>query len=266
MFQYSNVPIFQWRKAMSGHSKWHSIKHKKAAVDARRGKIFSKLVKEITVTARLGGGDMNTNSRLRSVVQAARDANMPADNIERAIKKGTGELPGVSYEECVYEGYGPAGVAIMARVLTDNRNRTTAEIRNIFGKKGGNLAGSGSVAWMFERKGFLSVAKKHSDEDTLFSLALEAGAEDFKVEDQAYEIYTNPSDFEAVKAALQKKEISIDLAEITEIPKNEVKVDGEEARKVIALVNALEEHEDVQNVYSNFDIPDKILEEVQTES
>lgn len=251
---------------MSGHSKWASIKHKKASVDARRGKLFSKLVKEITVAAREGGGDVNANPRLRTVVQTARDANMPVENIERAVKKGTGELPGVSYEECTYEGYGPGGVAILLQVLTDNRNRSTAEIRHIFDRKGGNLAGAGSVAWLFEVKGFLSVGKDKVDEETLFATALEAGAEDFHSSAEAYEIYTASADFEAVKRALRKKNIPMKIAEITKIPKSEVRVDGEEARRVIALVSALEDHDDVQNVYANFDIPEKVLEEAQAES
>ena len=250
---------------MSGHSKWHSIKHKKATADAKRGKLFSRLVKEITVVARLGGGDINTNSRLRTAIQTARDANMPADNIERAVKKGTGELPGVNYEECVYEGYGPGGVAVLVRVLTDNRNRSTAEIRNIFSKKGGELAGSGSVAWMFEMKGFFSVGKDQADEDTLFSLALEAGAEDFQVTEDSYEIYTAPSDFENVKSELREKGIPVSLAEITQIPKSELQVSGEDARRVLALVNLLEEHDDVQDVYSNFDIPDEIFDKEESE-
>ena len=250
---------------MSGHSKWHSIKHKKAAADAKRGKLFSKLVKEITVAARIGGGDIDTNPTLRTVVQTARDANMPADNIDRAIKKGTGELPGVSYEECAYEGYGPGGVAILIRVLTDNRNRSTAEIRHIFDKKGGNMAGAGSVAWVFETRGMITVEKDKVDEDTLFTLALEAGAEDFEISDDVFEIYTDPSTFEDVKAAIKEKGIPTDVAEITRIPKNEVKVDGDEARKVLALVNDLEDHDDVQNVYANFDIPDEIIDESQSE-
>lgn len=251
---------------MSGHSKWHSIKHKKAAADAKRGKLFSKLVKEITVAARMGGGDIDANPSLRTVVQSARDANMPADNIDRAIKKGTGELPGVSYEECVYEGYGPGGVAILIRALTDNRNRTTSEIRHIFDKKGGNLAGSGSVAWIFETKGFISVEKGAVDEDTLFSLALEAGAEDFRTLETTYEIYTEPSDFDAVKKALQDGNIEPSLAEVTRIPKSEIKVSApEEAKKLLALIDALEEHDDVQDVYANFDIPDELLNELQSE-
>lgn len=250
---------------MSGHSKWASIKHKKGAKDAKRGKLFSKLVKEITVAARQGGGDLDSNPRLRTVVQTARDANMPADNISRAIKKGTGELPGVTYEEAVYEGYGPGGVAILIRVLTDNRNRSTAEIRNIFDKRGGSLAGPGSVAYLFEKKGFLTVVREGVDEEELFALALEAGAEDFKTEDDLFEIYTLPSDFEAVRTALSEKEISINLAEITDLPTNEVPVSAEVAKKVLGLLNALEEHDDIQNVYSNCDIPEKILKELESE-
>ncbi|MDP8214588.1 MAG: YebC/PmpR family DNA-binding transcriptional regulator [Candidatus Euphemobacter frigidus] len=250
---------------MSGHSKWASIKHKKGAKDAKRGKLFSKLGKEITVAARQGGGDLDTNPRLRTVVQAARDANMPADNISRAVKKGTGELPGVSYEEVVYEGYGPAGVAILIRALTDNRNRSTAEIRNIFDKKGGNLAGPGSVAYLFEKKGFFSVAREGVDEEELFAMALEAGAEDFRTEDDLFEIYTLPSDFEAVRKALSEQKIPINLAEITELSTNEVPVSADVVRKVLGLLNALEEHDDIQNVYSNCDIPEEILKELESE-
>ncbi len=249
---------------MSGHSKWHSIRHKKAAVDAKRGKLFSRLVKEITIAARLGGGDIDSNLRLRSVVQSARDANMPADNIERAIKKGTGELPGVNYEECVYEGYGAGGVAVLVHTLTDSRNRTTAEIRNIFSKKGGNLSGAGSVAWMFEKKGLILVEKGAADEEQLFSAALDAGAEDFQPGEDNYEIVTAPAALEDVKRALSSRGFKWSVAEITQIPKNEVAVTGEDARKVLALVEALEENDDVQNVYANFDIPDEILKEDQS--
>ena len=251
---------------MSGHSKWHSIRHKKAAIDAKKGKLFSRLVKEITVAARTGGGDIESNLRLRSAVQSARDANMPVDNIDRAIKKGTGELPGVNYEECAYEGYGAGGVAILVQALTDNRNRTTAELRNIFTKKGGNLSGAGSVAWMFEKKGLILVDRKAIDEDSLFSRALNAGAEDFQAGSENFEIYVEPSRFEAVKKTLAADGVKWNLAEITHVPKNEVAVKGEEARKVLSLVEALEEHEDVQNVYSNFDIPDEILQEADAES
>ncbi len=248
---------------MSGHSKWASIKHKNGAKDAKRGRLFSKLVKEITVVAREGGGDLDSNARLRAVVQTARDANMPADNIERAIKKGTGELPGVSYEEAVYEGYGPGGVAVLIRVLTDNRNRSTAEIRNIFDKRSGSMGGPGSVSYLFEKKGFFSIAAAGVDEETLFSLALEAGAEDFKAEGDVFEIYTAPSDFEAVKTALSEKDISIIFGEITEIPASEIPVSVEVARRVLGLLNALEEHDDVQNVYSNCDIPAEVINDLE---
>ena len=250
---------------MSGHSKWASIKHKKAATDSKRGKLFSKLVKEITVAARSGGGDIDTNPRLRTVIQTARDANMPADNIERAIKKGTGERPGVTYEEFTYEGYGPGGVAILLRILTDNKNRTAAEIRHIFEKRGGNLGGSGSVAWMFEQKGFISVNKTEAEEDDLFALVLDAGAEDFQAGGEVYEIYTAPADFEAVKKVLLEKEISINTAELSQIPKNVVKLEEDEARRLLKLINTLEENDDVQSVSANFDIPDRILEEIQSE-
>ncbi|MEA1927538.1 MAG: YebC/PmpR family DNA-binding transcriptional regulator [Candidatus Auribacterota bacterium] len=247
---------------MSGHSKWASIKHKKGAKDAKRGKLFSKLVKEITVSARDGGGDQDNNSRLRSVVQTARDANMPADNIDRAIKKGTGDLPGVNYEESVYEGYGPGGVAILVRVLTDNRNRSTAEIRHIFDKRGGSLAGPGAVAYLFQKKGFISIAAEGLEEETLFALALEAGAEDFQAEGDTFEIYTDPSNFEEVKKAIEETGITIAVGEVTEIPTNEVPVTGGDASNVLGLLNDLEEHDDVQNVYSNCDIPEELLEEL----
>lgn len=247
---------------MSGHSKWASIKHKKGAKDAKRGKLFSKLVKEITVVAREGGGDLDANARLRTAVQIARDANMPADNIERAIKKGTGELPGVTYEEATYEGYGPAGVAILVRVLTDNRNRSTAEIRHLFDKRGGSMAGPGSVSYLFQKKGFFSISVEGVDEESLFSLVLEAGAEDFKGEGDHFEIYTDPADFESVKNLLSENNIPIIMGEITEIPATEIPVTGEDARKVLGLLNALEEHDDVQNVYSNCDIPEELLDEL----
>ena len=246
---------------MSGHSKWASIKHKKGAKDAKRGKLFSKLVKEITVVARDGGGDLSANASLRTAVQIARDANMPAENIERAIKKGTGELPGVNYEEAVYEGYGPGGVAVLIRVLTDNKNRSTAEIRHIFDKRGGSMASPGSVSYLFEKKGFITVPVDGVNEDTLFALALEAGAEDFKVEGDVFEIYTAPAEFEAVKTALKEEEIKTDLVELTEVPAAEIPVAGDDARKVLGLLNALEEHDDVQNVYSNCDIPEDIINE-----
>lgn len=246
---------------MSGHSKWASIKYKKGAKDAKRGRLFSKLVKEITVAARLGGGDQAANIQLRSVVQTARDANMPAENIERAIKKGTGELPGVSYEEAVYEGYGPGGVAVLIRALTDNRNRTVAEIRHLFDKRGGSIAGPGSVAYLFETRGFITVESAGVDEEAIFAAALEAGAEDFKAEDDLYEIYTDPSGLEAVKEALVAAGFKIASGEVTRIPATLVPVAGDDARKVLSLLQALEDHDDVQNVYSNCDIPEEILRE-----
>lgn len=247
---------------MSGHSKWAGIKHRKAAVDARRGKMFSKLIKEVTTAARQGGGSPETNPRLRTAISAARDANMPADNIERAIKKGTGELPGASYEEVNYEGYGPGGVAIMLECLTDNKNRTTAEIRNLFAKKGGNLAGAGSVAWIFEKKGLIIIDKEKIDEDKLMAIILEAGAEDLRVETKTYEVLTKPADFEKVKEAIRTNGIEYSVAELTMNPKSTVKAEGTKARQVLELVETLEDNDDVQHAYANFDIPDEILEEV----
>lgn len=251
---------------MSGHSKWHSIKHKKAAVDAKRGKIFSKLAKEITVAARLGGGDPSTNPRLRTVISTARSLNMTNDRIDRAVKKGTGELPGVTYEEVRYEGYAPAGVALLVEVLTDNKNRAAAEVRTMMAKKGGHLAGAGSVSWIFEKKGLISVSRAAVDEEKLFDLAIDAGAEDIKAEDgDFYEVITAPSDFEAVKKALEDNSIVLEVDSITSIPKSTVKLDEQQAASVLSLVNALEELDDVQNVHANFDIPDEILERLSRE-
>jgi YebC/PmpR family DNA-binding regulatory protein len=246
---------------MSGHSKWASIKHKKAATDAKRGKIFTKIIKMLTVAARNGGGDVNTNPALRLAVQKAKDANMPQDNIERAIKKGTGELPGTSYESLSYEGYGPGGVAFFVEALTDNKNRTTSEIRNIFSKAGGNLAGSGSVNWIFEKKGFFVINKSEVSEDKLMSVILDAGAEDLSQESDTYEIKSQPQEYERVKKALEANNIKIESSEVTMVPKNTVKVTGEQAKQVLKLVEQLEDNDDVQNVYSNFDIPDEILKE-----
>ena len=246
---------------MSGHSKWAGIKHKKAAVDAKRGKLFSKLAKEMTVAARQGGGDVNSNANLRMVVDKAKSANMSSDNIERAIKKGTGELPGVTYEAVTYEGYGPKGIAVLVEVLTDNKNRSTAEVRTIFAKNGGNMAGQGRVQWMFKKKGFILVKKEDVDEDTIMTVALEAGAEDMKTEGDTYEITTGIADFEKTKSAFEKSNIKIESAEITMVPSSTVKVEGSPARQVLSLVEALEDHDDVQNVYANFDIPDSIIME-----
>jgi len=244
---------------MSGHSKWASIKHKKAATDSKRGKIFTKLIKEITVAARNGGGDPEKNPRLRTAIDRAKQANMPADNIDRAVKKGTGELEGVTYEEFTMEGYGPKGVAIMVDIVTDNKNRTAADIRNIFSKKNGNVAGAGSVGWMFEKKGYIEVDKKAASENSLMSIVLDAGAQDMETEDEVYSITADPKDFEAVKKALVDNNIKPETAEITMMPKSTVKLTGDVAKQVIALVEALEDSDDVQNVYANFDVPDEVI-------
>ena len=249
---------------MSGHSKWASIKHKKAATDAKKGQLYTKIIKEITMAARNGGGNPDTNASLRTAIAKAKEANMPSDNVKNAIKRGTGELPGVTYETVIYEGYGPSGVAIIAEALTDNKNRTTAELRNIFSKKGGNLAGTGSVHWMFSPKGYILVDKSKSAEEELMELILEAGAEDMKSSDKNYEITTSVQDLESVKNALNEKGITPQVAEMTMVPSSTIKITaGDVARQVLGLIEALEEHEDVQHVYSNFDIPDEILESVQ---
>ncbi len=246
---------------MSGHSKWATIKHKKAATDAKRGSLFTKLIKEITVAAR-SGGNPDTNARLRVAMDRAKEVNMPADNIDRAIKKGTGELPGVVYEEISYEGYGPGGVAIIIDVLTDNKNRASSEIRNLFTKKGGNMAGAGSVSWIFEKKGLISVKKSAIDEEKLMNIALEAGAEDMTTEEDVYEIKTLPNDFDKVKKAIETNKIPVDSSELTMLPKNTVALQGDAAKQVLQLVEALEDHDDVQNVYANFDIPDDIAKDL----
>jgi YebC/PmpR family DNA-binding regulatory protein len=244
---------------MSGHSKWATTKHKKAATDAKRGKIFTKIGKEISVAARLGGGDPDGNPRLRTAVAKAKSVSMPGENIKRAIQKGTGELPGVSYEEIVYEGYGPGGVAVIIECLTDNRNRTVSEIRNIFSKAGSNMGEAGCVSWMFHKKGYLVVSSTKANEDQLMTLALDAGAEDMQAEDGNFVITTALSDFEKVKKALEDAAVPMDLAEITMIPQTYVKLDGKEAQQMLRLVDTLEDNDDVQNVYANFDIPDEIL-------
>ncbi len=246
---------------MSGHSKWAGIKHKKALLDAKRGKLFSKLNKEITVAAKTGGPNPNVNPRLRLAVARAKEANIPGENIERAIKKGTGELPGVSYEQVNYEGYGPGGIAIVVEALTDNKNRTTAEVRNIFTKKGGNLAGAGSVNWLFRKKGFIVVNKSKIEEDKLMSIAIESGAEDLKTEEDSYEIITSIKDYEKVRAALKENRIEWEAAELTMIPSSYVKLQGAQAEQVLSLVEFLEDNDDVQNVYANFDIPEGILQQ-----
>jgi len=244
---------------MSGHSKWSTIKHKKSAQDAKRGKIFTKLIKEITVAARMGGGDINANPRLRSAVLAAKTENMPKDNIERAIKKGTGELEGVSYEESSYEGYGPGGAAILLESLTDNKNRAVAEIRHIFNKSGGNLGENGCVAWMFDKKGYLNIDKSATDEETLMEIALEAGAEDVREDGSSFEVITDPSDFEAVRDAISAAGIDVLEAEVTMLPQTTANLAGKEAEQMIRLMEALEDCDDVQKVYTNADIPEDLV-------
>lgn len=251
---------------MSGHSKWASIKHKKGAADAKRGQLFTKLIREITVAAKDGGGNAEMNPRLRTAISRAREANMPQDNVDKAIKRGTGELPGVIYETCMFEGYGPAGVAIMVEALTDNKNRTSAEVRNIFSKKGGNLAGSGSVGWIFTPKGYILIDKKQINEDDLFSISVDAGADDVKVGEKNYEVFCAPRDFESVKGAIKNKKVTWESEELTMIPNSTIKItNSQEAKQLLGLVEALEEHDDVQKVYANFDIPDQILEEIAQE-
>jgi len=244
---------------MSGHSKWSSIKHKKGATDAKRGKVFTKLIKEITVAARFGGGDPAANPRLRTAIQAAKSENMPKDNIERAIKKGTGELEGVNYEESIYEGYGPGGAAIFIESLTDNKNRAVADIRHILNKAGGNLGSNGCVAWIFEKKGYIVVENDAVDEDTLMEVAIDAGAEDVIEDDSNYEIITEPKDFEAVKAAIEKHSIPYIDAEITMLPQSTVNLQGKEAEQMVNLMETLEDCDDVQKVYTNADIPEEFV-------
>lgn len=241
---------------MAGHSKWAQIKHKKAAVDAKRGKIFTKIAKEITVAVRLGGKDPDMNPRLRTVIAKAKSVNMPNDNIERAIKKGTGELADVQYEEITYEGYGPGGVAVLVEAMTDNKNRTVGEIRHIFSKYNGNLGESGCVSWLFEQKGYFVFDGKTITEDELMEIALEAGAEDVRQDEDSLEVLTDPADFERVKDIFDKKGLKYNVAEVTKIPKNYVEVKGKDAENMIKLFEALEDHDDVQNVYANFDLPD----------
>lgn len=247
---------------MSGHSKWASIKHKKAATDAKRGAAFTKIIKEITTAAREGGGNPEMNPRLRTAMQRAKFINMPSNNVDNAIKKGTGELPGVTYESAVFEGYAPGGVALMVETITDNKNRTVAEIRSILGKKNGSLAGAGSTAWMFSKKGFIVVSKDQAKEEELMDLVLEAGAEDLKTEGDSFEITTEPSSFEAVRKTLEEKNLRLESAEVTMIPNSTVKIQGSDARQVLDLMETLEEHEDVQSVYANFDISDEEMEKI----
>jgi YebC/PmpR family DNA-binding regulatory protein len=244
---------------MSGHSKWATIKRKKAVTDQKRGKVFTQIIKEITIAARMGGGDLKGNPRLRLAIEKAKGANMPADNIKRAIMKGTGELPGTIYEEVTYEGYGPGGVALIIESVTDNKNRTVSEVRHILERHNGKLAGSNSVARLFHRKGLIRISGVSYNEEDLMNLAIEAGAEDMVNEEDFYEIYTSPGSFETVRQALENKSIKMEEAEIQLIPESTVKVEGRDAELVLKLMEALEEHEDVQHVYANFDIDEKIL-------
>ena len=247
---------------MAGHSKWAGIKHKKAVVDAQRGKVFSKVIREMTAAARLGGGNPEANSRLRLAVQKAREANITKDAIEKAIKRGTGDLPGVAYEEMVVEGYGPGGVAILVEALTDNKNRSSAELRSIFSKHGGNLAGAGSVSWLFQKRGVILLNASGVNEDRLMEVALDAGAEDLKVEGEQATVTTSPHSLEPVKQALQQQSMAWESAELTMVPSSTVRVEGAaQAKALLALLDALEDQEDTQHVYANFDIPDAILAE-----
>jgi YebC/PmpR family DNA-binding regulatory protein len=246
---------------MSGHSKWASIKHKKAAQDAKRGKIFTKIIRELSVAARIGGGDPDANSRLRKAINDAKAVNMPADNIKRAIMKGTGQLEGTTYEEAIYEGYGPGGVAILLEVLTDNKNRTVSELRHIFTRNAGNFGESGCVAWMFKRKGYIVVEKSQASEDKLLEIILDAGAEDLREDGSNYEIFTSPDAFDDVVDALEKHKIKIDAKNLGQIPQNYVKVTGKPAQQLLRLMDELEDHDDVQNVWANFDIDEEEIAE-----
>lgn len=246
---------------MSGHSKWATIRRKKEKTDAARGRVFTRLIKEITIAARMGGGDPEGNPRLRTAIAAAKAANMPANNIDKGIKKGTGELPGVIYEEITYEAYAPGGVALMIKTLTDSKNRTVSEIRHIITKRGGNLAESGAVSYLFERKGVITIDPKGLPEDNIMELVLEAGAEDLRSDEDTYEVITAPNDFEPVRAALEKSPLGIESAEIAMVPAAHIKVEGDAAKKLMKLLEDLEEHDDVQNIWGNFDIDEASIEE-----
>jgi YebC/PmpR family DNA-binding regulatory protein len=247
---------------MSGHSKWATIKHKKGALDAKRGKIFTRLIKEISIAAKNGGGDPDTNPRLRGAILAAKSENMPQDNIKRAIQRGTGELPGATYEEFVLEGYGPGGVALLAEISTDNRNRTVSEIRHVFGKNNGNMASAGAVAYMFHKKGDIVIPKSAAKEDDLMNIILEAGGEDLKDEGENWEILTEPSAYEAVLEAVKKAGITPASSSVAMLPDTYIKLEGQQAAQMIRLMEALDDNDDVQNVHANFDIDEKTLEEV----
>jgi len=254
--------FLQYGGSMSGHSKWHSIRHKKGATDEKRGKLFTKIIKEITIAARIGGGDPDANPRLRTVINKAKEANMPKDNIEKAIKKGTGELEGYHLEEVVYEGYGPYGVAIMIDAMTDNKNRTTADIRSLLTKNGGNLGENGCVSWIFEKKGVLTLSSEKYEEDSVMEAALEAGAEDITRDGEVWEITTAPEQFESVKSAFQQKGFDLILGDIMRIPNTTIKLEAKSAEKILGLIEKLEDNDDVQNVAANFDIPEEVMENI----
>jgi YebC/PmpR family DNA-binding regulatory protein len=245
---------------MSGHSKWHTIKHKKGAADAKRGKIFTRIIKELTVAARNGGGDQATNPRLRTIIAEAKSVNMPADNIKKAIQRGTGELPGVTYEEITYEGYGPGGAALIIETLTDNKNRTVGELRHLLEKHSGNLGAANSVAWMFDKKGYIVVEKANADEEKLLNTALEAGADDMRDDGDHWEVLTAPSAFEAVRDAVKGLGIEPASAQVAMLPQNYVKLQGAEATRMVKLMDVLDDHDDVKQVWSNFDIEEKEIE------
>lgn len=250
---------------MSGHSKWASIKHKKGKLDAQRGRTFTKLIREITVAARAGGGDPEKNPRLRTAIAAGKAANMPADNIKKAVQKGTGELPGVTYDELTYEAYGPGGVAMLILVMTDNKNRSVAEIRHLLARYNGNMGEAGSVGWMFEKQGFIQIDSEGIDEDSLIELALEAGATDVKREESTYDVYTEAANLETVREAVAQKGIEISSAELAMIPQNTINLDEKQAGQMLKLMEALEDHDDVQKVYANFDIDDALIEKLSSE-
>lgn len=245
---------------MSGHSKWHTIKHKKGAADAKRGKIFTRIIKELTVAARAGGGDADTNPRLRTIIAEAKANNMPSDNIKRAIRRGTGEEPGVSYEEAQYEGYGPGGAAVIVDVLTDNKNRTVGELRHLLTKFGGNLAETNAVAWMFTKRGYIVVSKAKTDEDTLMSTVLDAGGDDLRDDGDNWEVLSSPEAYQAVLDAVKKLGIEPGAAEVTMLPQNYLKLEGKQAQQMVRLMDALDDHDDVRHVWSNFDIEEKEIE------
>jgi len=248
---------------MSGHSKWATTKHKKALIDSKRSGVFTKIIREMTTAARIGGGDVDGNARLRTAILKAKEANMPADNIKRAVQKGTGELAGVIYDEMIYEGYGPGGVALLIYIMTDNKNRTAPEIRHLLSKHGGNLGESGSVSWIFEKKGYMTFPKKKTNEDQLMSVALDAGAEDIRSGDsENYEVITLPADFEKIKKILQDAKLVPTLAEISDLPQSTISLEEKEAEQMIKIMEALEDHDDVQSVSANFDIPDDIMEKI----